>query len=197
MREGFILTAAFADLLVAYEKQQDAFRLYYPDLVNAIDVKKVERSLKTVEFVQSMPQRVIAPPAKIQLDPADETLDTAQGLLDQNDIENAGKMFKKALELTTDKPKQGRAYYGLAVINLQQKHWDQAVDLFQRTVDSNTSPTIMAWSHYYLGQLALKAGDPEKATTQFKQTLANGAASSKAREAAEKALQSISGDIKQ
>jgi predicted negative regulator of RcsB-dependent stress response len=197
MREGFILTAAFADLLPAYEKQQDAFRLYYPDLINAIDVHKEEKRLKTVEFAQSIPQKVVAPAAKIQLDPADQSLETAQGLLDQNDAQNARKAFKKVFEQTSDKAKQGRAYYGLAVIDLQEKHWDEAVDLFQRTVDSNTSPALVAWSHYYLGQLALKAGDPEKATAQFKQTLANEAASLKAREAAEKALQSISGEIKQ
>jgi predicted negative regulator of RcsB-dependent stress response len=197
MQEGFILTAAFADLLKDYEKQQDAFRLYYPDLVGAIDVRKEEKRLKTVQFAASMPQKVVAPPAKIQLDPADESLETAQGLLDQKDIENARKTFKRVFEQTSDKAKQGRAYYGLAVIDLQEKHWDEAVDLFQRTVDSNTSPAVLAWSHYYLGQLALKAGDPEKAAAQFKQTLANEAASSKAREAAEKALQSISGDIKQ
>jgi predicted negative regulator of RcsB-dependent stress response len=197
MREGFILTAAFADLLPAYEKQQDAFRLYYPDLVSAIDIRKEEKRLKSIQFAQSTPQKIIAPPTKIQLDPADESLETAQGLLDQNDTQNARKAFKKVFEQTSDKAKQGRAYYGLAVIDLQEKHWDEAVDLFQRTVDSNTSPAIVAWSHYYLGQLALKAGDPEKATAHFKQTLANEAASSKAREAAEKALQSISGDIKQ
>lgn len=197
MREGFVLTAAFADLLPAYEKQQDAFRLYYPDLVNAIDVHKEEKRLRTVQFAESVPQKVIAPPTKIQLDPADQSLETAQGLLEQNDTENARKAFKKVFEETTDKAKQGRAYYGLAVIDLQEKRWDEAVDLFQRTVDSNTSPAILAWSHYYLGQLALKAGDPEKATTHFKQTLANEAASSKARDAAEKALQSISGEVKQ
>ena len=197
VREGFILTAAFADLLPAYEKQQDAFRSYYPDLVSAIDVRKEEKRLKTVQFAQSIPQKIVAPPAKIQLDPADESLETAQGLFDQNDNDNARKAFKKVFEQTSDKSKQGRAYYGLAVIDLQEKRWEEAVDLFQRTVDSNTSPALVAWSHYYLGQLALKAGNPEKATAQFKQTLANEAASAKAREAAEKALQSISGDGKQ
>jgi predicted negative regulator of RcsB-dependent stress response len=197
MREGFVLTAAFSDLLPAYEKQQDAFRLYYPDLVNAIDVRKEEKRLKTIQFAESVPQKVVAPPAKIQLDPADESLTTAQGLLDQNDIENARKAFKKVFEQTSDKAKQGRAYYGLALIDLQEKRWDEALDLFQRTVDSNTSPPVVAWSHYYLGQLALKAGDADKATAHFKQTLANDAATAKAREAAEKALQSISGEIKQ
>ncbi len=53
MREGFILTAAFADLLPAYEKQPDAMRLYYPDLIAAVDVKKEDKRLRTVEFAQS------------------------------------------------------------------------------------------------------------------------------------------------
>lgn len=197
MREGFILTAAFTDLLPAYEKQPDAFRLYYPDLVSAVDVRKEEKRLKTVQFVESTPERVIAPPAKIQLEPAEEALETAEGLLDQKDVENARKLFKKALEQTSDKAKQGRAYYGLALIDLQEKHWDEALNLFQRTVDTNPNSAITAWSHYYLGQLQLKAGDADKATAQFKLTLATEGASAKAREAAEKALQSSSGDIKQ
>jgi tetratricopeptide (TPR) repeat protein len=197
MREGFILTAAFVELLPAYEKQQDAFRLYYPELVSAIDIKKEERRLKNVQFVESLPQKVIAPPAKIQLEPAEETLAAAEGLYEQKDVENARKLFKKALEQTSDKAKQGRAYYGLALIDLEEKHWDEALNLFQRTVDANPSSTLTAWSHYYLGQLQLKAGDAEKATAQFKLTLATDGASARAREAAEKALQSSSGDIKQ
>jgi tetratricopeptide (TPR) repeat protein len=197
VREGFVLTAAFADLLPAYEKQQDAFRLYYPDLIAAVDVKKEEKRLKNVQFVQSLPARVIAPPAKIQLEPAEETLQTAEGLYQQHDTENARKAFKKVFEQTSDKAKQGRAYYGLALIDLEEKRWDEALDLFQRTVDANPGPAISAWSHYYLGQLALKAGDPEKATAQFKLTLATEGASVKAQDAAKKALQSTSGEIKQ
>ena len=57
MREGYILTAAFADLLPAYEKQPDAMRLYYPDLIAAIDVKKEDKRLRTVEFARSLPCR--------------------------------------------------------------------------------------------------------------------------------------------
>ena len=197
MREGFILTEAFADLLPAYEKQQDAFRLYYPDLISAVDVRKVERRLKTVEFVQSVPPRVVAPPAKMQIDPAEESLASAEGLFEQHDFENSRKLFKKATELTSDKSKQGRAYYGLALIDLQEKHWDEALNLLGRTVEANPNPSITAWSHFYLGQLALKAGDPEKATAEFKSTLAINGASEKAREAAEKALQSTSGEQKQ
>jgi TolA-binding protein len=133
----------------------------------------------------------------MQLDPAEESLQVAEGLYEQRDLENARKVFKKVFEQTTDKAKQVRAYYGLALIDLQEKRWDEALDLFQRTVDSNPNSATAAWSHYYLGQLALKAGDADKATAQFKLALATEGVSPKAREAAEKALQTNSGEQKQ
>ncbi len=198
MREGFVLTAAFADLLPAYEKQPDAFRLYYPELVSAIDVRKEEKRLKNVEFVKSVPPRVIAPPAKMQIDPAEESLQTAEGLLEQHDVDNASKLFKKALGQTTDKTLQSRALYGQGLIALQEKRWDEALNLFQRTIDSDPNSPIAAWSHYYLGQLQLKAGDSDKATSQFKMALAISSVSAKAREATERAMQSLSsGENKQ
>ncbi|MBV9157308.1 MAG: tetratricopeptide repeat protein [Acidobacteriaceae bacterium] len=197
MREGFILTAAFADLLPTYEKQQDAFRLYYPDLVSAVDVSKEQKRLKKIDFVQTIAPRVIAPPAKMQLEPADQSLITAEGLYEQHNLDEARKTFKKVFEQTNDKARQGRAWYGLALIDLEEKHWDEALDLFQRTIDATPNSAITAWSHYYLGQLALKAGDSDKATAQFKLTLATNGASAKAREAAEKALQSNTGEQNQ
>jgi predicted negative regulator of RcsB-dependent stress response len=197
MREGFILTAAFSELLPVYEKQQEAFRLYYPDLVAAVDVHKEEKRLKRVEFVQSVPPRVIAPPAKMQIEPAEESLASAEGLYEQHDLQNARKIFRKALEQTSDKKLQGRADYGLALIDLQEKRWDEALDLFQRTVDANPNSVLTAWSHYYLGELQLKAGDAEKATAQFKLALATEGATAKLHEAAEKALAASSSGEKE
>ncbi len=197
MRQGFILTAAFADLLPAYEKQDEAFRLYYPDLVSAIDVGKEQKRLKRVQFVESVPPRVIAPPARMQLDPAEESLQAAEGFYEQKDFENARKLFKKVFEQTTDKSMQGRAYYGLARIAVQENKKDEAVDLFQRTSDLNPNPAITAWSHVYLGRLAMAAGRPEDADGQFKLALAIEGASAKAREAAQKGLQDISGEQQQ
>jgi predicted negative regulator of RcsB-dependent stress response len=194
VREGFILTAGFAELLPAYEKQQDAFRLYYPDLVAAVDVHKEEKRLKRVEFAQSVAPKVIAPPAKMQIEPAEESLAAAEGLYEEHDLENARKFYKKVFEQTSDKKLQGRADYGLALIDLQEKRWDEALDLFQRTVETSPNPALTAWSHYYLGQLQLKAGDKEKATAQFKLALATEGASEKAREAAQQALETNSGE---
>ena len=192
MREGFILTAAFADSLLLYERQPDAFRLYYPDLIASIDVKKEQKRLKNVEFVQSVAPRVIAPPAKLQLDPAEASLQSAEGLYEASDYENAQKIFKKVFAQTADKSMQGRAYYGLARIAVHLNQRSEAVELFQRTADCNPNPVVTAWAHVYLGRLALAAGNAAKANDQFKAALAMNGASAMAREAAEKGLESSS-----
>lgn len=196
MREGYVLTASFAELLSAYEKQPESFRIYYPELISAIDVRKEEKRLKNVQFVQSVPPRVIAPPTRMQVDPADESLMAAEGSLDQKDFESAKKLFRRVLEQTADKTKQGQAFYGLAVIDLGEKRWPEAINLFQRTVDANPSPATTAWAHYYLGRLALREGDSEKAKTELNLVLSNEGATGKARDAAQQALQSMSGEQK-
>ena len=43
MREGFILTAAFAEGLERYEKMPDSLKMYYPELIAGIDVKKEKK----------------------------------------------------------------------------------------------------------------------------------------------------------
>ncbi len=195
MREGYILTAGLAELLPAYEKQMDAFRIYYPDLIAAIDVKKEEKRLKNVQFVKSIAPKVIAPPAKVEIDPAEASVEQGEGLFEQHDSENARKSFQKALKQTSDKAIQGRALYGLGLISLEEKQWDEALNLFQHTVEASPGSPAAAWSHYYLGQLAMKANDPDrakKALAEFQMALATQGISAKAREATERAMQSIS-----
>jgi predicted negative regulator of RcsB-dependent stress response len=197
MREGYILTAAFADLLPAYEKQQEALRIYYPDLVAAVDVRKEQKRLKNFEFAQTLPARMIAAPSELQVPLPEATLQAAEGLYEQEQYEGAAKLFKKVFEQTTDKSLQGRAYYGLARIAVRDKKPDEAVELFQRTADANPNPAITAWAHVYLGRLALAAKDPETANSHFKLALATDGASPLARDAAQKGLESSSGEKKQ
>jgi predicted negative regulator of RcsB-dependent stress response len=192
MREGFILTAAFSELLIAYERQQDAFRLYYPELVAAVDVKKETKRLRAVEFAQSVAPRLSAAPAKMQLEPAEESLQTAEGLYEHGEYESAQHTFKKVFEQTADRSFQGRAYYGLARIAVRENRKSEAVELFQRTADNNPDPAVTAWAHVYLGRLALAAGNFDKAGDQFKLALATNGVSAMAREAAEKGLESSS-----
>jgi predicted negative regulator of RcsB-dependent stress response len=192
MKEGYILTAIFSELLVRYESQPDALRLFYPDMMAAIDVKRESKRLKSQEFVQSISAKVIAPPAKEMMDPAEESLQAAEGLYEQRDYSSAEKTFKKVFEQTADKAMHGRAYYGLARIAIRENNSSEAIRFFQKTADANPDPSLTAWSHVYLGRLAMASHDSAKATNEFKLALAIEGASPMAKDAAEKALETSS-----
>jgi tetratricopeptide (TPR) repeat protein len=189
MSQGYILTAAFADQLIRYEHQPDSIRLYYPVMLEAIDVKRERKRIESIQFVQSIPNKVIATPAKLQLDPVEEALQNAEGIYEQGNYDAAKKVFKNVLEQTTNKIMQGRAYYGLARIAVHENERGQAIDYFQRTADDNPDPTLTAWSHVYLGRLAQAAGRPDKAIDEFKIALSVDGASAMAKEAAEKSME--------
>jgi predicted negative regulator of RcsB-dependent stress response len=197
MSEGFILTASFASSLEQYERQPDAFRMYYPNLIAQIDVKRERKRLSEVHFVQSVAPRVIAAPTKAQVDPAEASLQAAEGQYEASDLEAAQQTFKKVFQQTADKAMHGRAYYGLGRIAIHLNQGSEAKEMFQRTVDSGTNPPIVAWAHVYLGRLALAEHNFKKANAEFQSALTIDTISSMAREAAEKGLQSSSTGEKQ
>jgi predicted negative regulator of RcsB-dependent stress response len=192
MREGFILTAAFAEGLERYEKMPDSFKLYYPDLIANIDVKKEKKRLEGVQFVEVAAPKVIVAPAKMQISPAEQSLEAAEGLYEQRDLDNATRVFKKVFEQTTDKAMQGRAYYGLARIAIRQNQPHEAKDLFERTAESGANGMVVGWAHVYLGKIALAEHDEKKSSEQFKLALATDGISAMAMEAAQKGLESSS-----
>ncbi len=192
MKEGFILTAAFAEGLEHYEKMPDAFKLYHPDLIASIDVKKEKKRLEGVQFVEVAAPKVIVAPAKMQISPAEESLQNAEGLYEQRDLDNAARVFSKVFEQTADKAMQGRAYYGLARIAIRENQTHEAKQLLQRTADSGAGGTITAWAHVYLGKIALAEHDDKKAGEEFKIALATDGISAMAIEQAQKGLESSS-----
>jgi tetratricopeptide (TPR) repeat protein len=100
-------------------------------------------------------------------------------------------------EQTADKQLHGRSYYRLGLIAIRQNQKDQAVEMFERTVNDNPDPMTTAWAHVYLGRLAQAKGDPDKAKEQFKLALSIDGASPMAKTAAEKGLQSSSSGEKE
>jgi cytochrome c-type biogenesis protein CcmH/NrfG len=101
------------------------------------------------------------------------------------------------LQETDNNRFHGEAYYGLARVAVQERHADQATALFQKVVDLNPNPQLVAWSHVYLGRLAMLHEDVKTATDQFKQALAIDGASAKARDAAQNDLAKVAGDQQQ
>lgn len=192
MLEGYILTAYFTEQLQAYEKQEQAMRFYYPEMITALDLKREEARLSQIEFVSRAPARQakVAPPQKLpELRGADKTLQQAEQFYNDRDLEAARQLFLKALEETGEKPLHAKAYYGLARIALREKNPELAERMFQKTLECEPEPPIRAWALVYLGRLSDAVGDREQATRHYRQALAVEGASPAAHEAAEQGVQ--------
>jgi tetratricopeptide (TPR) repeat protein len=192
LREGFVLTPAFAEGLPAYEKQEQALRLYFPDLVEAIDLRKEDLRLASVKFVRERAVKttkiVHAPEPVVELTPAQKALQAADALYKERKLDPAKEAFSRLLQSTADRAVHARAYYGLARIAVLQREPEMAEKLFRRTLELNPDPEVRGWSLVYLGRLFDAEGDREQASENYKAALAVQGATAGALDAAQKGL---------
>jgi tetratricopeptide (TPR) repeat protein len=192
MVEGYILTAYFAEELPRYEKQEQAMRFYYPDMIKDIDLKREDARLSQIEFVSQAPVRqakVVPAPKPPEPKGVYKTLEQAEQLYTERSLEGARQLYLKALAETSEKPLHAKAYYGLARIAALERNPELAENLFQKTLECSPEPQILAWTLVYLGRLSDAAGDREQATRRYQQALAVQGASPAAREAAQHGVQ--------
>ncbi len=191
LREGYVMTAAFANGLAAYEKQDQALRLYFPDLVDAIDLRREDKRLAGIEFLKDRPSKVatVVPAERtIELTGPQKALQDAESLYRDRKLEQAKNAYTKLLESTPDRAVHAKAYYGLARISVLEGHPENAAGLFQHTLESDPDPDVRGWSLVYLGRLYDAQGNREQATDNYKAALAVQGISPGARAAAEKGL---------
>jgi tetratricopeptide (TPR) repeat protein len=189
--EGFILAAFFAEHLPLYEKQESAMRLYFPDMVSAIDLKKEDKRFANIQFATSRPKSVAAAPAPAPapLTGAEKTFADAEKLYADRDFENAKSKYLAVMQQTPDQGLHARSYYGLARIAALQKDPDLAEKLFHKTLELGPDPQTRSWTQVFLGRLADLAGQREQAVQYFRAAMAVEGASAGARKAAEQGLQ--------
>jgi tetratricopeptide (TPR) repeat protein len=191
LREGFILTPFFAEHLPVYEKQEVAMRLYYPDMIAAIDLDREDKRLETVEFTnERVVRKAKVVPAERKVEPAGpyKTAEEAERLYASRELDKAKETYLRLLKETEDRPLQAKGYYGLARIAALQNDPETAEKLFERTLESSPDPATKAWSLVYLGRLADLAGDREAAAQRYRAALEVDGGSDGARKAAEKGI---------
>lgn len=196
LKEGFILLPYFYEALGGYEKQEVAMRLYYPDLVNGIDLKKEDKRLQGVEFASAKTTRTVrasrAEQPKMEISGVFKTLEDAEDLYRLKKYAEAKPLFLRALQETPERPLHAKAYYGLARIAALQRDPELAVKLFEKVLDLEPDDTIRSLSHVNLGHLWAVNNEQEKAVENYNAALAVKGIPPAIKKAAEKALQEIS-----
>jgi len=199
LREGYILTPAFAEQLAAFESQESAMRLYLPEMIDKIDVKKEQKRLAKVQFVTERTVRTIhvtpppPPPPKI-LTGVEKTLDDAEKELtahatSDRKVDTAKELFLKALSETDQNPMHAKAYYGLARVASVQRDLDEAERLFHKALDLDPDPVVKSSCLLWLGNLSDNMqGGREQAQEFYKSALAVPGVPDQVRKAAEQRL---------
>ena len=195
LSEGFVLTPHFYEQLARFEKQEQSMRLYFPEMIEAIDLKKEEARLEKVEFVKELKARrakaTAAQPEPL-LSQAQKTIEEAEALYGEKKYEKAREAFRKVLEQTTEKPLHARAYYGLGRIAILHKENEMGLKLLEKSLELEPDPYVKGWVLVYLGKLAGIAEERDKSEKYLREALAVDGASLAARKEAQKTLQEIS-----
>ncbi len=192
LREGFVLTPAFADGLAVYEKQEESMRFYFPDLIGQIDLAREDKRLEHVQFAKEATikkAKHAPPPPEPVLTGAAKTFQDAEELYRKRDLGPARQNYLRVLE----QPSSGdglhaKAYYGLARIAALQKDPELAEKLFQKTLELSPDKETMSWTYLYLARLADAAGEREQAEKNYRSVLAIEGAPASVKTAAEKGL---------
>jgi tetratricopeptide (TPR) repeat protein len=194
LHAGYILTPYFAEQLTTYEKQRDAMRLFFPEMIKGIDPGREDKRLAGVKFsegphvraakVVAVERRMTTAPS-----PTDKALDEADRLYGNKDYEHAKQSYLRVLEQSSDNAVHARAYYGLARIAVLQNDPEMGEKLFQKVLDSSPDAWVKAWAHVYLGRLSDIAGNRDDAAKHYQTALALDGASAAARRAAQQGMQ--------
>lgn len=196
LREGFILTPHFAEQLALYEKQEQSLRFFFPEMVEAIDLKKEDARLARVEFAQEVAVRKakLAPVAvKTELTGPYKTAQDAEMQYEAGSLDAASETFARILQETDHKPLHAKAYYGMARIAIRRKDPETAEKLFRKSLELEPDEYVKAWSLVYLGRLSDAAGERDQAVKYYKDALEVPGASRAARLAADKGVQQTFG----
>lgn len=192
LREGFVLTPVFAEQLAVYEKQDEALRLFVPDMVQAIDYKREEKRLANVQFASERAVRTITTvtaPKPPELTGAAKELEDAEQAYSTRDLRHAKELYLRLLQETpVEKTIHAKAYYSLARIAILERDPELGDRLFRKVLEMEPDAATKSWSLLYLGRLADSQGDREQAQQNYQAALAVEGAPDSVRKAAEQGL---------
>jgi tetratricopeptide (TPR) repeat protein len=196
---GYILVRPLVLQLKTFEKSDPSMSYYFGDLMAGVDVAVEQKRFQGVTFTATQAASALNPD-KASTDGQKSDIDR---LLDQGDreiaVQNAAAARSSFEEVLKQNPDQPRAIYGLAIASVLSGDAPRAKDLFEKLVspapESGTGPsskpadpTLVSWSHIYLGRIHDLEGDRGSALVEYRAALAVEGAPESARLAAQRGV---------
>jgi Domain of unknown function (DUF4932) len=183
VKQGYILTRTFYDDVVAFEKDQVGIRGVYGDFLFNVDLKKEQKAAAEVQFASA------TAPELVRLSRPEERriLVTAEKRLAAGDPKGAQELAQQALDKKIGD--QGRALFILAEVAVAYKNRDGAQDSFRKAIEASKDPTVVGWSHVYLGRILDMKEEREAALLEYRAALDAGGKLPEIKAAAEHGLE--------
>jgi tetratricopeptide (TPR) repeat protein len=207
--DGYVLVRPLFGGLPKFENSEPSMKLFFPDLVRAIDVRAESERLETVKFAdleaapaadetssEEVARRRKAQPTTVPND-ADVIASLTEGerRIAEKNPRAAEASFQKVL---TRYPDQPRAWYGIGLVALLDHNAARAKQVFGRLTTGEHAvtqdPLVLAWSHIYLARIYDDEGNPEVAKAEYQSALAVEGGPDQAKQAAQKGLAAVGGD---
>jgi len=207
--EGYVLARPLFGALPKYESSEPSMKLFFPDLVRAIDVGAESKRLATVNFAAAEPAKTGAdlsaeevvrrkktPPTTVPNDAEVITaLTEGERRIAEKNPRAAETSFQKVL---TKYPDQARAWYGIGLVALLDHDAARAKQVFGRLTTgehaATADPMVLAWSHIYLARIFDDEGNPDVAKSEYQSALAVEGGPDQAKLAAQKGLAAVTGE---
>jgi hypothetical protein len=201
--DGYVLVKPLFGVLPKFENSEPSMKLFFPDLVRAIDAGTETRRLATVKFApvqtaqpedeatsEEVARRRRAAPTTVPND--DEViaaLTEGERRIAEKNPRAAEASFQKVL---TKYPDQARAWYGIGLVALLDRDAARAKQVFGRLTSGEHAaaqdPMVLAWSHVYLARIYDDEGNPSVAKAEYESALTVQGGPEQAKQAAQRGL---------
>jgi tetratricopeptide (TPR) repeat protein len=207
--DGYVLVRPIFGALAKYENSEPAMKLFFPDLVRAIDSGTESKRLAAVKFAPAESAQVADKASSEEVARKRKELPTTvpnesevitaltegERRIAEKNPRAAESSFQKVL---TRYPDQARAWYGIGLVALLDHDAARAKQVFGRLTTGEHAamqdPMVLAWSHVYLARIYDDEGNPEVAKAEYQSALAVQGGPDQARIAAQKGLAASGGD---
>ena len=207
--DGYVLVKPLFGVLPKFENSEPSMKLFFPDLVRAIDAGTEAKRLATVKFAPAQAvqpedeaaseevarRRRAAPTTVPNDDEVIAALTEGERRIAEKNPRAAEASFQKVL---TKYPDQARAWYGIGLVALLDHDAARAKQVFGRLTTGEHAaardPMVLAWSHVYLARIYDDEGNPSVAKAEYQSALTVQGGPEQAKQAAQRGLAAFSAE---